>query len=257
MVISGGSFRPDDLKPKEMVSLLLDDEEMETRCKFDYDFENEQFINITLTFSVLVKQAEKKALEQQLQQGKKSKSRKRRNPPNGRENEPFLKRPMASGSPSPLIFSRPGSVMSEINGEDTVDVIGSTDGSEEPSRPGSTPVRQKGSCIARTSVPLGGRGRMHRKRFIGTGSGSAAASAGALAGALAANSAAYVAYGVSPTHVSPSPINSLGASPASNLHGNSTHSSPRVSPVPSAFIAQTPPGIQTSRSSLLYTNSIQ
>ncbi len=32
MVISGGNFRPDDLKAKEMVSLLLDDDEMETRC---------------------------------------------------------------------------------------------------------------------------------------------------------------------------------------------------------------------------------
>ena len=33
MVISGGDFKPDALKPKEMVSLLLDDEEMETRCE--------------------------------------------------------------------------------------------------------------------------------------------------------------------------------------------------------------------------------
>lgn len=33
MVIAGGDFKPDTLKPKEVVSLLLDDEEMETRCK--------------------------------------------------------------------------------------------------------------------------------------------------------------------------------------------------------------------------------
>ena len=33
MVISGGDFKPDTLKPKEMVSLLLDDDEMETRCE--------------------------------------------------------------------------------------------------------------------------------------------------------------------------------------------------------------------------------
>lgn len=32
-MISGGDFKPDALKPKEMVSLLLDDEEMETRCE--------------------------------------------------------------------------------------------------------------------------------------------------------------------------------------------------------------------------------
>lgn len=33
MVISGGDFRPDAFKAKEMVSLLLDDDEMETRCE--------------------------------------------------------------------------------------------------------------------------------------------------------------------------------------------------------------------------------
>ncbi len=33
MVISGGDFKPETLKAKEMVSLLLDDDEMETRCE--------------------------------------------------------------------------------------------------------------------------------------------------------------------------------------------------------------------------------
>ena len=33
MVISGGSFRPDTLKPKEVVSLLIDDDEMQNKCK--------------------------------------------------------------------------------------------------------------------------------------------------------------------------------------------------------------------------------
>lgn len=33
MVISGGNFKPDTLKPKEVVSLLLDDEEIEQKCK--------------------------------------------------------------------------------------------------------------------------------------------------------------------------------------------------------------------------------
>lgn len=33
MVISGGNFKPDTLKPKEVVSLLLDDEEIEMKCK--------------------------------------------------------------------------------------------------------------------------------------------------------------------------------------------------------------------------------
>lgn len=35
MVISGGNFKPDTLKPKEVVSLLLDDEEIELKCKSD------------------------------------------------------------------------------------------------------------------------------------------------------------------------------------------------------------------------------
>ena len=33
MVISGGHFKPDALKPKEVVSLLLDDEELESKCE--------------------------------------------------------------------------------------------------------------------------------------------------------------------------------------------------------------------------------
>lgn len=33
LVISGGNFKPDTLKPKEVVSLLLDDEEIEQKCK--------------------------------------------------------------------------------------------------------------------------------------------------------------------------------------------------------------------------------
>jgi DNA helicase INO80 len=34
MVISGGNFKPDTLKPKEVVSLLLDDEEIEKKCEY-------------------------------------------------------------------------------------------------------------------------------------------------------------------------------------------------------------------------------
>lgn len=53
MVISGGHFKPDALKPKEVVSLLLDDAEME--CKF------------------IQKQAEKKADEQKRRRERKRK----------------------------------------------------------------------------------------------------------------------------------------------------------------------------------------
>ena len=33
MVISGGNFRPDTLKPKEVVSLLIDDDELQNKSK--------------------------------------------------------------------------------------------------------------------------------------------------------------------------------------------------------------------------------
>lgn len=36
VVISGGNFKPDTLKPKEVVSLLLDDDELEKKRKFSY-----------------------------------------------------------------------------------------------------------------------------------------------------------------------------------------------------------------------------
>lgn len=32
-MISGGNFKPDTLKPKEVVSLLLDDDELEKKCE--------------------------------------------------------------------------------------------------------------------------------------------------------------------------------------------------------------------------------
>lgn len=53
MVISGGNFKPDTLKPKEVVSLLLDDEEIEMKCEYElaiyrFDFDL-QFIFLITT----------------------------------------------------------------------------------------------------------------------------------------------------------------------------------------------------------------
>ncbi len=235
--------------------------------------------------AVLAKQAEKKAVMDQMLQAKKAKSgKKRKNPPNGRDIEPFGKRPntgttgFVSTTPSPLIFSsRPDSVLSmtsntdTLNGDDLIDVV-STEGtdvmntssmSDAPSRPGSTPIRKANKAKSfrdggnklskgtkkRTTAPLGGRGKMQRNNKKAA-SGSAAASAGAIAGALAASNAAYAAtcntYGILPHNFTPSPSNSaVSGSPApggqtltpSQGGGNSAHSSPRVSPVPPAFVA--------------------
>lgn len=43
MVISGGNFKPDTLKPKEVVSLLLDDEEIESKYRQKKCEENKPF----------------------------------------------------------------------------------------------------------------------------------------------------------------------------------------------------------------------
>jgi hypothetical protein len=37
MVISGGSFKPDTLKPKEVVSLLIEDDELQNKSKLVYN----------------------------------------------------------------------------------------------------------------------------------------------------------------------------------------------------------------------------
>ena len=242
--------------------------------------------NFIIFWTVLAKQAEKKAI---IEQGKKSKNNKKRShPPNDKEVEPFLKRPksrgdLVSNTPSPLTLSssRPASVLSVIstsdivNGDELLDHQGSTDGSEvnsELSGPGTTPVRKLGKSrlgplsdagrggkkAKQTSAPLGGRGRMQKSNKK-VGSGSAAASAGAIAGAKAATNAAYAAYGIASYHLSP-----VSPGVHSSTHGttSSTHSSPRVSPVPVAFVATslvtTPPTNKTTYkapSSLTYAKN--
>ena len=193
---------------------------------------------VCVSAAVLARQAERRQQqEQQLLAAAAAKGRKRRGGPNGKEGEPFLKKPasaagLVSGSPSPLVFSssRPGSVLSVASSAavEPAPVVseppaaGETDGSDMSRGNGGTPVRPKRR--AGTSAPLGGRGKI-RKKKVG-GSGSAAASAGAIAGAIAASNAAQVyGYGYSPHTISPSPSNSPGLT-------GSSQSSPRVSPVP-------------------------
>ena len=237
---------------------------------------------------------------EKLEQGKRAKNNRKRlhTPNNSDATDPLPKRPKSGGvnasvpadlavsnTPSPSVTfnsSRPASVMSmastveTMNGEEAVDHQGSS-GSETNLEaaagggggggPGSTPVRKAGKSrlgsgkavvVNRTSAPLGGRGKMQKSsgKKGGSRSSAAASTAGAIAGAKAATSAAYAAYGL-PTHhlTTPSP----GGSPAITT---STHSSPRVSPVPMAFVATslvtTPPtGSKSSsklQTSLTYAN---
>ena len=46
MVISGGHFKPEALKPKEVVSLLLDDAELECKCKFVNEIHGKHFVQL-------------------------------------------------------------------------------------------------------------------------------------------------------------------------------------------------------------------
>lgn len=262
MVISGGHFKPDALKPKEVVSLLLDDAEME--CKF------------------IQKQAEKKADEQ-----KRRRERKRKQPdvptpdktptsvdgenPNGTpKKRGRKKKPQTSEPPmSEASDSRAPSEISSTNGEiinmkmentdmdvsvaddmsiqslDDVSVASgdgltidlsssvlSTPGKGDnagdtsrgsPSTPGGSRIR------GRSRGRLRGRGRgtgrtRGRGRARGA-SGALAAAAAAMAGAAAGSAAAYAAYGFSYQGSAPTPPSN------------------RVSPV--AFGAGTPPSTGT------------
>ena len=238
------------------------------------------YLSMPLCSIVLAKQAEKKAILEKIEQGKRAKknNKKRPHPGQGNDNsEPLLKRPKSKGdlisnTPSPMTMnsSRPASVLSSTSTADPVNGgegilepqgAGSTDGSEANtelaaaaggpgSTPGSTPGRkpatsrlQGGVVKKRTSAPLGGRGKM-QKSGKKSGRSAAAASAGAIAGAKAATNAAFAAYGLPPHHISPSP--------GSSAVSGSTHSSPRVSPVPMAFVATslvtTPPSNKLSSS---------
>jgi hypothetical protein len=247
MVISGGDFKPDTLKTREMVSLLLDDEEMKSRF--------------------LAKQAEK---IQEQEQGKRPRGKKRKGFPSSPDSEPLPKKANVSTSPSPLVFSsRPASVMSAassdvaMNGDMVVDVVGgvSEGALENPGTPTPGGLIKEKKHRGRTSAPLGGRGKFQKRKGGGGGSMSAAASAGAMAGALAASNAAFATLGYAlPTHqqASASPTsNSLSAVPAS-AHSGSAQSSPRASPIPlgsSAMMVQTSPGARLSVPRTLLTQA--
>ncbi|XP_065832457.1 chromatin-remodeling ATPase INO80-like [Oscarella lobularis] len=100
MVISGGHFKPDALKPKEVVSLLLDDAEMESKF-LQKQAEQEQ--------AKRRRNKRKKPLEQSAESGASETKKK------GLPSAPFLDHLL--GSPS-LSASRPPSVMSSALSND-------------------------------------------------------------------------------------------------------------------------------------------
>ncbi|MBN3273312.1 INO80 ATPase, partial [Polyodon spathula] len=235
MVISGGNFKPDTLKPKEVVSLLLDDEELEKKLRMRQDEKRqlEECNKVKDRKRKRDKYAEKKKKEDEVDLKKKKEG--------VNIVIPFL--PLADNSnlsadgddsfvsvdsamPSP--FSEismssellAGSIPADESSSDMLVIVDDPTSSAPQSRATNSPVSITGSVsdtingISSQDTSSPGRGRSGRSRGRPKGSGggtksagkgrsrkstagSAAAMAGAMAGAAAASAAAYAAYGYS------------------------------------------------------------
>ncbi|KAK7150298.1 hypothetical protein R3I93_011523 [Phoxinus phoxinus] len=237
MVISGGNFKPDTLKPKEVVSLLLDDEELEKKLRFRQE-EKRQLEECS------------KVKERKRKRDKYAERRKEDDPDTKRRKEgvnvvipyvpsadnsnlsadgedSFISVDMDSAMPSP--FSeislsselQPSSIPADESSSDMLVIVDEPMSSAPQSRATNSPVSIAGSVsdtmngVSSQDISSPGRGRSGRSRGRPKGSGgsgkcsvrkgrgrkssagSAAAMAGAMAGAAAASAAAYAAYGYS------------------------------------------------------------
>ena len=124
----------------------------------------------------------------------------------GRKDSEVFAKTISFGTASPLL-SRPTSTVSsftsEVNGDasEMGDMAESMDGADPSVDDVSKSSGARPHKKAKVLAPLGGRGKMVKKRM--SGSRSAAASAGAMAGALAANNAAYAVYGLPACYMPP------------------------------------------------------
>ncbi|KAJ8378133.1 hypothetical protein AAFF_G00247710 [Aldrovandia affinis] len=233
MVISGGNFKPDTLKPKEVVSLLLDDDELETRLRLRQEEKRqlEECSKVKDRKRKREKYAEKRKREDDVD----SKRRKEGlnvvipfAPSADNSNlsadgdESFISVDMDSTMPSP--FSeislsselQPGSIPADESSSDMLVIVDDPVSSAPQSRATTSPASITGSVsdtmngVSTQDTSSPGRGRSGRSRGRPKGSGgsgkgrsrksgtgSAAAMAGAMAGAAAASAAAYAAYGFS------------------------------------------------------------
>ncbi|MCI4389727.1 hypothetical protein PGIGA_G00101860 [Pangasianodon gigas] len=231
MVISGGNFKPDTLKPKEVVSLLLDDEELEKKLRLRQEEkrQQEESSKVKDRKRKREKYAEKRKKEEDAETKKKKEGVNLVIPyaPSADNSnlsadgeDSFISVDMESAMPSP--FSeislsselQPGSLPADESSSDMLVIV------DEP-LPTNSPASGTGSVsdnmngVSSLDVSSPGRGRAARSRGrpkgSGTGgkcasrkgrgrkstAGSAAAMAGAMAGAAAASAAAYAAYGYS------------------------------------------------------------
>nr|CAB3256206.1 helicase SWR1 [Phallusia mammillata] len=219
MVISGGNFKADSLKPKEVVSLLLDDQNMARELN-----ETDESASRKHVFGdqPRKKRGRKSNREKELERAKRIKELQTsaRNPepafplislgrkrmsskPVSRESSPICF--IHSNSPSELSCSgdsrggedEPLIVVDEILNEPTEPkATPSVRARRGRGRPRIRPLIPRKSPIASGSrMPRSRAGRTRGKRGHRAFSGRAAAMAGARAGAAAASAAAFAAYG--------------------------------------------------------------
>ncbi|XP_018421548.1 PREDICTED: DNA helicase INO80 isoform X2 [Nanorana parkeri] len=271
VVISGGNFKPDTLKPKEVVGLLLDDEELEKKLRQRQDEKRQQ-------------EETNKVKERKRKREKYAEKKKKEDDTDGRKKKdgvnlviPFV--PSADNSnlsadgedsfisvdsamPSPFseisISSElhAGSIAMDESSNDMLVIVDDPSSSAQQSRGTNSPASITGSVsdtlngISSQDAQYGGRGCSNRNRNRakagGSGpkggksrsrkstAGSAAAIAGAMAGAAAATAAAYAAYGYNVSKGLPanSPIqSSLLRTSGISDFGPVNTSSPVTSPI--------------------------
>ncbi|XP_003791782.1 DNA helicase INO80 isoform X1 [Otolemur garnettii] len=233
MVISGGNFKPDTLKPKEVVSLLLDDEELEKKLRLRQEEkrQQEESNRVKERKRKREKYAEKKKKEDELD-GKRRKEGVNLVIPfvpsadnsnlSADGDDSFISVDSAMPSPfSEISISselHTGSIPPDESSSDMLVIVDDPASSAPQSRATNSPASITGSVsdtvngISIQEMPAAGRGHSARSRGRPKGSGStakgagkgrsrkstagsAAAMAGAKAGAAAASAAAYAAYG--------------------------------------------------------------
>ncbi|XP_063803421.1 chromatin-remodeling ATPase INO80 [Pseudophryne corroboree] len=232
VVISGGNFKPDTLKPKEVVGLLLDDEELEKKLRLRQEEkrQQEETNKVKERKRKREKYAEKKKKEDEVD-GKRKKDGVNLVIPfvpsadnsnlSADGDDSFISVDSAMPSPfSEISISselHAGSIALDESSNDMLVIVDDPSSSAQQSRGTNSPASISGSVsdtlngISSQETQGTGRSNSNRNRGRakagGNGSkgsksrsrkstaGSAAAIAGAMAGAAAASAAAYAAYG--------------------------------------------------------------
>ncbi|XP_050443158.1 chromatin-remodeling ATPase INO80 isoform X2 [Adelges cooleyi] len=152
MVISGGNLKPDTLKPKEVVSLLLDDDEIESKYR--------------------QKQEERRQLEETRAEGSKEKDRKRKQDNIKIENSPKIKKPDEGTSTDELPLS-PRSESSFVHDETGSETTIEQDDSPTKSSPRTPTSATKRGRVGRRNRPsitpgnlVSGDDNSRKKRLI-------------------------------------------------------------------------------------------